>query len=85
MDPNSFKLSRMRHLGWINGDWDSFWNSTMCKVSCHEFKGSAQHMIYLCNTEDVSYPFEEETMLYHSERMCEVHFSVNWAKTIFFW
>ncbi len=41
-------------------------------------------MIYFCNTEDVNYTFEEETMLYHNERMCEVHFSVNWAKTIFF-
>ncbi len=49
----------------------------MCKVSCHEFKGSAQHMMYLCNTEDVNDPFEEEIMLYHNERMCEVHFSVN--------
>ncbi len=41
-------------------------------------------MIYFCNTEDVNYTFEEETMLYHNERMCEVHFSVNWAKTICF-
>ncbi len=49
----------------------------MCKVSRHEFKASAQQMIYFCNTEDVNDPFEEETMLYHNERMCEVHFSVN--------
>ncbi len=34
-------------------------------------------MIYFCNTEDVNHQFEEETMLYHNERMCEVHFSVN--------
>ncbi len=40
-------------------------------------------MIYFCNTEDVNYPFEEETMLFHNERMCEVHSSVNWAKNIF--
>ncbi len=37
-------------------------------------------MIYFCNTEDVNYPFEKEIMLYYNARMCEVHFSVNWAK-----